>query len=259
MHTAFQGVSCVLRVAVAVPEGVHRQEKGAEQTIGAGLPLPDQIVSRTVIGGSTDGRQPGGKVDALSETERLKGHQPLIVVHRQYPVELPLLPAAEEAVGGVGAHRHNTCFFGCLHRRSHDGIVLRTDFPPVPGMWVQGEYGDQGAVEPEVGTQTGIHDLQLCDDLVLCDGARHLRNRDMVGYHAHPQFVGNEEHETLLPTQSLGQHLGVAGVGEGVFRHDRLIDRGGDEGVDGLRLQVGHATFERAGCGPSPGGGRLSG
>ena len=64
--------------------------------------LAGDVKGRTVVGTGANHRQSRCKIDPFPEGKALEWHQPLVVVHRQNAVEMPIATGTKKAVGTEG-------------------------------------------------------------------------------------------------------------------------------------------------------------
>ena len=141
--------------------------------------LACDVISRTMCRRSTHYRQSCRIVYSVIHSQRLERSQPLVVVHRQYSVEMRIIARSHKAVGSIRSVTKNPLFLHFLHGRDNHFLFFRTQQTAVSGMRIERQHRNTRSTDAEILLQAMMKDHQLFLNQFLRNRSRNLSDRDM--------------------------------------------------------------------------------
>ena len=194
---------------------VDGQVDGIAHRTLVGLSLSCNLEAGTVVGSRHDDGQACCEAYTVVGHDSLKGRHTLVVVHRQYSIELRELAIAEEGVSCIGTEGLQTVLLQLLDGRLDDLLLLFAQQTVGAGMGIQCQYGNAWVRDAHVALQTSVQRGGLLDDNLLRDGLRHVLDGYVLGYQCDTQVFVDQHRQRLwvtaqgVVTGSRGRHQHV--------------------------------------------------
>ena len=192
-----------------------------------------------------DRRQAERDIHTLIKRVKLKGNQPLIVIHAQNTIEFPGDGLVKNGIGRMRAGEKRIMgFLQFANGGSDDFDLFDPEVTSFAGMGVQPRHGDsRGFVSalPEKGCQqvSNAHDFGFVQK--SCD----LRQRDMGSHQRNGQSSASEAHRKIFNARARSKKFRLPRKFVSDIVKRLLRDGSGDDGLPSAGSKVFRGGFQR--------------
>jgi hypothetical protein len=187
-----------------------------------------------VIDRCADHRQAERRAHGAEEVERLGRDVALVVVERDHAVEAALAALVEDGVGPDGSAHAHPVLARQLDRRPQHADLLVAHHPALARVRVQRGQRDSRVVDAELAEQA-VHAHDAVVHALHGQRVDRVAQREVAREEEDPQPADHEHREDAvgIGAQQVGEQLGVAGELQAAGARGLLVDRAGDDAVDG--------------------------